>query len=87
MDVHTLILVQNLGILLALVLALGGITWLVTKKICTKSVQHELTANELMANFREMHSQGELSDAEFRTIKTTLAVRAEAELKDNGQQG
>jgi len=49
--------------------------------------QKEPTASELLAKFRELHSKGELSDAEFRTIKTTLAVRLEEELKDNGETG
>jgi hypothetical protein len=34
-----------------------------------------------------MHSQGEISDAEFRTIKTTLADRLRDELNDNGEKG
>ncbi len=49
--------------------------------------QHEPTASDLMSKFREMHSRGELSDEEFRTIKTTLAARLEHELKDNGEKG
>ena len=44
-------------------------------KIRAKTLQHEPTALELMSKFRELHSQGELSDAEFRTIKTILAAR------------
>ena len=49
--------------------------------------QQEPTASELMSKFRELHSRGELSDAEFRTIKTTLAARLQEELKDNGETG
>ena len=30
---------------------------------------------DFMTNFREMHSQGELSDEEYRTIKAKLASR------------
>ncbi len=67
------------------VLTLAGVAYWVIKKIQAKSAQQEPVGNELMAKFREMHSRGELSDAEFRTIKTTLAVRIEEELKDNGQ--
>jgi hypothetical protein len=42
-------------------------------------------ASDMMANFREMHSQGELSEQEFRTIKTLLADELQKELKDNGK--
>ena len=42
---------------------------------------------ELLTNFREMHSRGDLSDEEYRTIKTQLAARFQDELKDSGQRG
>lgn len=45
------------------------------------------TANELMTNFRELHSKGELSDEEFRTIKGLLAARLQSELMRNGEEG
>lgn len=49
--------------------------------------QQEPGASELISKFRELHSKGELSDAEFRTIKTQLAVQLSEELKDNGETG
>lgn len=59
----------------------------VVGKIRPDPAQQELSANELMSKFRELHSKGVLSDAEFRTIKTTLAVRLQEEIKDNGETG
>ena len=59
----------------------------ILKKIRAEPVQQEPPASELMAKFREQHSKGHLSDAEFRTIKTTLAARLQEELKDNGETG
>ncbi len=56
-------------------------------KIRTEPVQKEPTASELLSKFRESHSKGELSDAEFRTIKTSLAARLQNELRDNGETG
>jgi len=44
-------------------------------------------ASELISNFSDLHSQGELSDEEFRTIKSMLAERMQAELKDTGGKG
>jgi uncharacterized membrane protein len=46
-----------------------------------------LTANELLTNFRELHSRGELSDGEYRTIKATLSARLQEELRDSGKEG
>jgi len=54
-------------------------------KIRPNSAQQELTASELMSKFRDLHSKGVLSDAEFRTIKTNLAARLQEELKDTGE--
>ena len=56
-------------------------------RIRAEPAQHEPTASELISKFRELHSRGELSDAEFRTIKTTLAVHLDEELKDTGEKG
>jgi len=42
-------------------------------------------ASDMMANFRELRSQGELSEQEFRTIKTLLADEVAKELKDHGK--
>ncbi len=52
-----------------------------------EAAQHEPGASELISKFRELHAKGELSDSEFRTIKTQLAVQLGDELKDNDQTG
>jgi uncharacterized membrane protein len=72
------------GALLAALLAVAGY---VIGKVRAETVQKEPTASELMSKFRDLHSKGELSDAEFRTIKTALAARLQDELKDNGETG
>ena len=56
-------------------------------KLRSKALQQEPTVAELLIKFRELHSQGVLSDAEFRTIKTTLTAQLQRELKDNGEKG
>ena len=45
-----------------------------------------ISANELLTNFRELHSRGELSDEEFRTIKSKLSVELQNELKDSDKR-
>jgi uncharacterized membrane protein len=56
-------------------------------KVRDRPAQHEPEAGRLLTNFREWHSQGVLDDAEYRTIKTTLAAQFRDELKDNGEKG
>ncbi len=40
------------------------------------------TANDWLTNFREMHHEGDISEAEFRTIKTVLGQKLQEEIKD-----
>ena len=54
-------------------------------KVRAESAQQEPSASQLLTKFRDLHSAGVLSDAEFRTIKTTLGPRLQQELKDNGE--
>jgi hypothetical protein len=63
--------------LFALVAA-PGIWWIA--KIRARAAQQEPGAGEMLAKFREWHSQGGLSDAEFRTIRTTLAPEVQEQL-------
>ena len=68
----------------AIALAVGAY---VIGKIRAEPTQQEPGASELMSKFRDLHTEGELSDAEFRTIKTALTERLQDELKDNGETG
>ena len=47
------------------------------------SANDQLSASELLINFREMHLRGSLSADEYRTIKTKLATQFDAKLSDN----
>ena len=47
----------------------------------------ETDPSQLLSNFREMHHQGDLSDAEFRTIKTVLGAKLQQESKENSDKG
>ena len=73
--------------LLALLAILVAIACYVIGKIRAESVQQEPGASELLSKFRDLHSQGDLSEAEFRTIKTTLAARLQEELRDDEEKG
>ena len=79
--------VESLVLWVAVLAAMIAVAFYVIDKVRGKSVQHEPKASELMSKFRELHSRGELSDAEFRTIKTALAAQLQEELKDNGETG
>ena len=77
----------ELLVLIAIVALLAAVVIYVVGLIRVKAAQQEPTATELLSKFRESHSRGELSDTEFRTIRTTLGVKLQEELRDNGERG
>ena len=45
------------------------------------SVEDTETSADMLAKFRELRDQGELSEADFRSIKTIMSKRMQAEIK------
>ena len=72
---------------LAVLAAMIAVAAYLILKIRAKTLQHEPETSELLSKFRDLHSQGELTDEEFRTIKTTLSAELQKELNDNGKTG
>jgi hypothetical protein len=64
---------------LLVLLAVGGF---VVGSFRGGAADDRLSANELLTNFRELHHQGDINDAEFRDIKTVLRTQLQQELKD-----
>ena len=82
--VRALLSLLTWGSLLAVMVAVAV---RLIKRIRRGSENQEATTSQMLSKFCELHSRGELSDAEFRTIKTALATRSKRELKDNGERG
>jgi uncharacterized membrane protein len=64
-----------------------AVAYYIVTKIRPEPEKKEPLASQWLSKYRELHSQGELSDEEFRTIKTKLAEQLQDELKDNGETG
>jgi len=79
--------ITDLAIGLAALILLVAVAAYVIGKVRKRMRQEQPSALELLSKFREVHSQGGLSDAEYRTIKTRLANRALGELKDKDETG
>lgn len=78
---------ESLVFWLSILAVLIAVAFYCIMKIRPKALQNEPQASELLSKFRDLHSEGELSDEEFRTIKTTLAAQLQKELNDNGKTG
>lgn len=46
-----------------------------------------LSASELLSNFREIHQQGDIDEAEYRKIKTALGAKLQQEIKTTENEG
>ena len=57
------------GLILAIMIALAV---LVVRRFRSYAVEDKGTTLDLLTNFREMSSKGDITDAEFRTIKSLL---------------
>jgi uncharacterized membrane protein len=72
------------GAALAALIAVG---FFILRKTRPSPENKELTTSQMLSNFRELHTAGQLSDAEYRTIKTALSAQLNDELKETGETG
>lgn len=79
--------IADLAIWLLALAVLTAIAVFVIGKVRGRSVGEDPTGIELLSKFRDLHAEGGLSDAEFRTIKTRLADRLVDGLKDKEERG
>ena len=77
----------NLIIGLALLAALIAVGVYLIKKVRGPEDEETPTASSLLTNFRELHAQGDLSDEEYRTIKSVLAEQLQDEINNHGEKG
>jgi hypothetical protein len=68
---------------LAAIAILIGVGVFVMVKLRGRVNRNPSITSEVISNFREIHSQGGLSDKEFRNIKTLLADRLEGEVRQS----
>jgi hypothetical protein len=78
---------EGIVVWLAVLAAMIAVAAYFILKFRAKTLQNEPPASELLSKFRDLHSQGELTDEEFRTIKTTLSAQLQRELNDSGKTG
>ncbi len=79
--------ITELVVSLALLVLLTGIAAYVIVKLRDRGKGAGPAGIELLSKFRDVHSQGGLSDAEFRTIKTRLADRLLDEVNGKEEKG
>ncbi|MHB8969262.1 MAG: hypothetical protein ACYC3X_03555 [Pirellulaceae bacterium] len=66
----------------SILLVMLAVGYYLVRRFRDRSDDDRLTASDLLTNFREMHQEGDISETEFRTIKTVLGRKLQDELKD-----
>ena len=59
----------------------------VVQKFRDRNDDDRLDANQLLTNFRDLHDEGDISEGEFRNIRTVLGDKLSQELNDEGDTG
>jgi uncharacterized membrane protein len=70
------------ALLFAAVFVLMAIGIAVVRRFRDGKVDDRAESSEMMTKFRDLYDHGGLSDDEFRTIKSKLATKLRAELKE-----
>lgn len=73
----------RIALLFAAIAALAGLGALIVSKFRGSTKEEERPASQMLSNFRDLAEQGELSETEFRNIKTLLSDKIQEELKDS----
>ena len=66
---------------------IGALIVFVLSRFRGAAEKDRFEASDTLTKFRELHSQGQLSDEEFRTIKAKLTAELRRELKDSEEPG
>ena len=59
----------------------------IVQKFRDRNDNDRLDANQLLTNFRDLHDEGDISETEFRNIRTVLGDQLSQELSDEGDKG
>ena len=68
-----------LGLVVLMALVTGAV--IVVQRFRGSASQRGPTASELMSNFQEMRQRGDISDADYRKVKSVLGAQLQGELK------
>ncbi|QDU31479.1 hypothetical protein ETAA8_66370 [Anatilimnocola aggregata] len=79
--------ITNLIYGLAGLVGLVVIAVVVLGKLRGNAQQSEDTASQLLSNLQDLRQEGDISDAEYRTIKAVLGAKLQQRVKDDQNKG
>ena len=67
----------------AVLMVIMAVSYYLVRRYRDRIDDDRQTASDLLTNFREMHHEGDISEMEFRTIKTVLGEKLQEELSES----
>ena len=64
-----------------ILLIMLAVSYYLVRRFRDRTDDGKQTASDLLTNFREMRREGDISETEFRTIKTVLGRKLQQELE------
>jgi uncharacterized membrane protein len=71
----------------AILLVILAVGYYLVRRFRDRIDDDRQTTSDWLTNFREMHHEGDISEAEFRTIKTVLGQKLQEEIRDTENEG
>jgi uncharacterized membrane protein len=71
----------------AILLVILAVAYYLVRRFRDRIDDDRQTTSDWLTNFREMHHEGDISEAEFRTIKTVLGQKLQEEIRDTENEG
>jgi uncharacterized membrane protein len=72
---------------IAILMVIVAVGYYLVRSFRDRSDDDRQTASDLLTNFREMRHEGDISEKEFRTIKTVLGQKLQDEMEDPEDEG
>ena len=69
----------------AILMVIMAVGYYLVRSFRDRSDDDRQTASDLLTNFREMRHEGDISEMEFRTIKTVLGQKLHEDLEDTAE--
>ena len=73
----------QLAIWLAVLFGLIAVAVILLAKLRGNAQQSEDSTGQLLSNLQDLHQEGDISDAEYRTIKSVLGAKLQQRVKDD----
>ena len=79
--------VVQFAIWLSVLFGLIVVAWLVVQRFRGGAASEGQTAGDMLTKFQEMRQEGDISEKEYRTIKSVLGEQLQRDVKDGKNKG